>query len=514
MTVINLPEPGEPLPADIWATNAGVYLGLLPEGGTDALRPLTGKENDPSLPRSAKYRTTWKPDGDNQAQFIGEAHIATFGAMGVGKSRKLLMPNLLQLRDWSIVVVDPKGELCAHTAVARAQHKDHQVFVLDPFEVIKTNYPRLFKKHSELFTSCGFNPVAALRPEKSTFTDDAKGMAMALIQTDASRDPYWPMAAQALVKGLLMVLRVDRPGQSDTLGNLRRVLGYGAEDLAIFVKFLVKKHKERFPAIATTLNEFSVHNPQDRELGGIRRTALAQTDWLDSPPISKDLARKNVIDFEQFKQRPCTLYLIIPPEFLVTHGAWLRLMITAALQPLLRSVERAPVPVLFMIDEIAALGRIPIIENNIAQMRGFGVKLWAVWQDTKQMESIYHDAWHTFMSTAEAKITFTSNHPETREYFSLLSGERLYRHFMKGQSAGMSYQFASAQSANSGESSSEHLQSERVIKPYEIAALDADEAVIFTRRGRINRVICPQPEQLPDIRDAMRAARHAIRSEA
>ena len=164
MTVINLPEPGEPLPADIWATNAGVYLGLLPEGGTDALRPLTGKENDPSLPRSAKYRTTWKPDGDNQAQFIGEAHIATFGAMGVGKSRKLLMPNLLRLRDWSIVVVDPKGELCAHTAVARAQHKDHQVFVLDPFEVIKTNYPRLFKKHSELFTSCGFNPVAALRP--------------------------------------------------------------------------------------------------------------------------------------------------------------------------------------------------------------------------------------------------------------------------------------------------------------------------------------------------------------
>ncbi len=172
-------------------------------------------------------------------------------------------------------------------------------------------------------------------------------------------------------------------------------------------------------------------------------------------------------------------------------------MVTAALRPLLRSVERAPVPVLFMLDEVAQIGRMAMIENNIAQMRGFGVKLWTVWQHVEQMKKTYKDAWPDFMATAQAKITFTAEDNETREYFSKLGGERLFTHpnhsvsvteshrnnwgasnssgathtaeksSNRGQSSGQNWGFSR------NESIGEQRINERCVRPHELAALDA-----------------------------------------
>ena len=248
--------------------------------------------------------------------------------------------------------------------------------------------------------------------------------------------------------------------------------------------------------------------------------------------IREDLSKKNVIDFASLKKVPTTVYIILPPKYLVTHGTWLRLMVTAALQPLLDSVEFSPVPVLFMLDEFAQLGRMAIIENNIAQMRGYGIKLWTVWQDIQQIKDTYKDGWHKFVSTAESKITFTSHHVETREYFSQLAGDRLYSHTTKSKSVsetsgtntgnsttqhpfgfiqqniGVSGGTSSGRSVS--ESTNEQNLSERRIKPYEIAALDADEALIFARRGFVHKSICPQPEMLPEVRTYIGAARAII----
>lgn len=562
-------SPAPPLlPADIWARNGGIYLGLTPKGGTNQERPLAGKELDPSVLRTARIRSTWEPDGAFH-EYVGEGHVGEWGPQGVGKTRKLLLVNLLKLRDWSAVVIDTKGALCAYTAVARATRKGHKVYVIDPFRVIEKNFPRLFAEYPEIFRSVGFNPVADLNPASPTFIDDAKALAMAIISADDARDPYWPMAAQAMVKGLTMALRLDKPGVSDSLAALRSYLGLKPQDFAAAIERDIEKFGANWPAVAASLGEFATHNPDDKELGGIRRTAKAQTDWLDSPLIREDLTKNNVINFESFKQTPCTCYLIIPPDYLVTHGAWLRLMVTAALRPMLRSVVAAPVPVLFMLDEIAQMGRMAIVEQNIAQMREFGVKLWTVWQDVQQMQDTYKDAWHRFMSTAEVKITFTSHHAETREYFSKLGDARLFKHTTYGRSVSVSEGRTWGTTASSGTSqtdgtttgtnsgtntgsqqggstsgssagsnhgrslsagisvntgssnggswsqsasASENEQNinERCVRPYEIAALDADETLIFARRGEMYRSICPQPEVLPRVREAILAVRSVI----
>src|SRR5208283_4353142 len=82
--------------------------------------------------------------------YTGERHLLLFGPNGTGKGTRFLIPNLLSIKDRSIIVIDPKGELAAVTADYRRTLGD--VVILNPFNVLG-------------FGSAGFNPLAALDPK-------------------------------------------------------------------------------------------------------------------------------------------------------------------------------------------------------------------------------------------------------------------------------------------------------------------------------------------------------------
>jgi type IV secretion system protein VirD4 len=273
-----------------WATDDGIYFGYQVEKPIIENRPL----ESPWDVKNAFHR------------YRGERHILTVGPNGSGKTRRLLITNLFHLKDWSVVAIDPKGELVAHTAAYRANMNGHRVIVIDPFSVITKNYPRLMQKYPDLLKSHGFNPVAALDPSSETFVDDAKALAEALIKTEHKGEKYWALAARALVKGIIMGLRLDL-GADASLAYLRLVLGRSPEDLAVFNTNLVNRHGKSHPEIAASLSEFMHYNPEDRELGAIRRTAKVQTDWLDSPRIGADL-QHGTFNFASIKRYPTTIF--------------------------------------------------------------------------------------------------------------------------------------------------------------------------------------------------------------
>ncbi len=475
--------------ANIWTTNGGIYFGHQVVAPPNLERPLDGKEKLPSM-RGTSIKTTWQML-PAETCYGADRHVLTIGPNGSGKTRKLLMPNLFRLRDWSCVVIDPKGELAAHTAVFRASRKDHKVIVLDPFHAIEKNYPDLYAKHPEILRSTGYNPLASLDPTSDNFVDDAKTLSMALIRSDNARDPYWPLAAQALVKGLLMTLRVVMEPEKVSLWMLREVLGWPAKQIAQTLDKRVKEFRKDYPAIAASLGQFTSYTPEDRELNGVVRTSIVQTDWLDSPQMQKDL-QGAVFDFATLKETPTTIYLVLPPEYLASHGTWLRLMVTSILMPLLRSVERPKVPVLFMLDEFAQLGHMEIIQNTYALMRGFYVKLWTVWQDLTQAKRLYGDQWESFISNAGIIQTFAPQDLTTRDYLSRMADDRTIWHRREGTSMN----FAVKSGLSTGTSQGDVHINERVLKPYELAALDQDEAILFARRGEVRLTVLPQPDLL------------------
>ena len=81
-----------------------------------------------------------------------------------------------------------------------------------------------------------------------------------------------------------------------------------------------------------------------------------------------------------------------------------------------------------MLDEFAQLGRMEIIEDNYALMRGYGVKLMDDLARLKSGKKSYNERWESFISNAGIVQAFAPQDMTTRKYLSDLADERLTWH--------------------------------------------------------------------------------------
>ena len=80
--------------------------------------------------------------------YKGERHLLLFGPNGTGKGTRFLIPNLLTIKDRSIVVIDPKGELAAVTADYRRTVSDSASALPDSIR-----WPRSIRNHPSSMTT-------------------------------------------------------------------------------------------------------------------------------------------------------------------------------------------------------------------------------------------------------------------------------------------------------------------------------------------------------------------------
>src|ERR1700678_1212079 len=258
----------------MWDTDGGVYFGYATNVTEDSAHKRIGQE----------------------IRYVGDRHLLTIGPNGSGKSRRVILANLAQLKGWSIVVVDPKGDLCAMTRDYREKN-GAESRILNPFGVLG------LKSH-------GFNPVAALDPTSDDFPDDAFGLAESMIRIEG-RESHWSASAQDLVAGLIMAVRLSVP-ESGGLDIVREFLGYDYDRFRAHVLNMIGVAKEKdCPELEAKLSRYAVIDNESRELNSILSTAQTQTRWLDSRPIKADLG-KGTFDFSLLKERPITVYLTLP----------------------------------------------------------------------------------------------------------------------------------------------------------------------------------------------------------
>ena len=367
-----------------------------------------------------------KPDGGHwRVKFGGPEHILTIGPTRSGKGRRLLAPELIHDTARSIVVVDPKGELARWTAKHRAGFGE--VHAVDPFGILE-DVPGL-----NLF-SAGYNPMRWLDASSEDLIDDATAIAEAICPIESQREPHFEQGAQDIVTGLILYHRLTNKDAclADIRADLSRtpkawrdlLLGddNGMTREGRPCVFLTADEFE-LPQLWNKLSELQAISPEDRELNGFIRSAKTQTRFLDSPPIARDLARPGV-DFGALKDRPITVYLVLPPVRLVTHAKWLRLVISGAIEALRKSLDRDGRPdTLIVLDEFPQLGRMQSVETGVQLNAGYGIKFWIVIQAISQLQSLYNDNWETFTS-AGVLTAYGPRDPTTAEYLAKLSGER------------------------------------------------------------------------------------------
>jgi len=419
--------------------NFGTATFMSPRGG------MRGDEQDAS--NGIFFGKSASPDYANEdggpVFSKPENHVIIFAKTRAGKGTRVICPTLLRYGlgnvGRSCIVIDPKGELSSISGRTRAQ-KQH-VHVINPWGELASTYAALG------IQSATFNPLDVLDRHDRNAVAVAQALATAICpQERGGKDGFWTENASSLLTAVLLWL-ADDPGEVKTLARAREIVSLPRKEL-----------KEQFliPMIAAT--KLALEEGREPPFGGAMSENAAPftdmapetysgvisnlgrfTKFLSDPQIKAATATSSfsMTDLTGAgKDRPTTLYIVIPPDRVETQRTWLRLMITAGMQTFRRKSPGAKYRCLFLIDEFAALGKLDI---SIATMSGYGIDYALILQNMAQLKEIYGDASNDIVSNCAYKWFCNINDPSTAEYLNKTLGKTTVRTKNKGESKGTSH---------------------------------------------------------------------------
>lgn len=132
---------------------------------------------------------------------------------------------------------------------------------------------------------------------------------------------------------------------------------------------------------------------------------------------------ESYFSFADLKRKTMTIFLVLPPDRLSSYSRWLRLLITQSLLDMARTSEKPASPVLYLLDEFAALGHLAPVERAMGLMAGYGVQLWPILQDVHQLRATYGQRAGTFLSNAGVLQVFGVNDHDSARLISDLLGQ-------------------------------------------------------------------------------------------
>jgi len=262
----------------------------------------------------------YTPGSARFPSYADNRHLCTTGPTRSGKGATVIVQALLQVTH-SVVVIDPKGQNAAVTA-RRRRAMGQDVFVLNPFG-LHTGAPWHLPQHR-------YNPLAAFNIARPNIVADIAALSQALILTQG-REPYFDDTARDLVTALMLHLIATR-GKAATLGQVRKCLTDIAARNEAASQLLTAMGRSPHRFIAQPIGRFN--DAEARDISSAINTAITQTAFLDDPAFTDPLCgalSASDVDLTQLKQKPTTLYLILPGRYMDAYARFLRLLITAAL---------------------------------------------------------------------------------------------------------------------------------------------------------------------------------------
>jgi type IV secretion system protein VirD4 len=390
-------------------------------------------------------------------RYEGAAHLLTIAPTRSGKGVGTIIPNLLTLQR-SIICIDPKGENARVAGRARSRHGP--VYCLDPFGV--SGHP-----------SARYNPLDFLSADSTDLTEDAMTLAEALVFDGGPvTDTHWNEEAKALIAGLILYTVCHDPAERRTLTQVRQYLTLAPEHWHELL-LLMQESQAAGGLVARAANRYA--GKSDREASGVLSSAQRHTHFLDSPRIAAALSGSD-FSFSDVKEGLASVFLCLPPERLDTYSRWLRLLLSQALIDMARSPAKPSHPVLFLLDEFAALGRLEPVERAMGLMAGYGLQLWPILQDIHQLRALYGPRAGTFLSNAGVVQAFGVNDYETADLISKAFGDTTIEFETSGRSESRQGLFGTRTKSRS---TSSHVTGRRLMNPDEIMRLSGDDLVLM-----------------------------------
>ena len=131
-------------------------------------------------------------------------------------------------------------------------------------------------------------------------------------------------------------------------------------------------------------------------------------------------------------------------------------------------------PVFFILDEFANIGRIPDFDKKISTSRSRGIQFSVILQNLDQLEAVYEKSYETIMGNCDTHVFLGSNSFKTVEYFSKALGEKTISRDSNSVNKDKHFH-------KQGFSQSEQIMARPLMTPDELRRMDNDLCIIYEK---------------------------------
>lgn len=472
----------------LWAVLSGlvaffVVVDLCDRFGGDDEKPVfdfyglarrAGLLNDKGIPLGIIVRPGREKTRDAIAlRYNGDRGICTFGPIGSGKNVSVQTPALLTYLA-SIIVLDVKGQLYSIAARAR-RAMGHRVSALNPFGLLG-------------IPSARYNPLRNVNKNSLSFVTDCRRICEDLVDQPEHKTDQSHFSLSALNYSNLMTMFTVHCG-GDTMFPKQRDGSPAPRDMSLIrVRELVNLPDAQrmalcdglrtypYPPIAEIAAHFGSSSKDSKEVRDSISTAKTQLMVLADPGIERMLrSGPNEIRFIDTKRGKHSIFLMIEPDKLATHGKVMRLLASAVITEFINDHGPKPErPVLLMLDEFLQLGKTSLATAALV-MRDYQLQIWIILQNYPALLATYgREVAESFLSSFGVVQAFTQSEVTTAEMLSRMSGIKRVKEYSFSQSS------SSGQGGgSSGSSLSYHWVEKPTWAPHQIMQLNQQDQLLF-----------------------------------
>jgi len=334
----------------------------------------------------------------------GPEHLLVFAPTRSGKGTGLVIPTLLSVGG-SVLVHDIKGENWELTAGWRARFS--HVIYFNPTSPQSARY----------------NPLLEIR--KGDYeVRDAQNVADILVDPEGANDrrDHWAKTGHALLVGAILHVLYAEPDK--TLSGVATFLADPQRSFTATLDVMMRTlhlGTAVHPVVASAARELLNKSPN--ELSGVLSTAMSFLGVYRDPIVARTTSTS---DFRladlQHAASPVSLYLVVPPSDLSRTKPLMRLVLNQVGRMLTEDLH-APRqhPLLLLLDEFPALGRLDFFESALAFIAGYGIKAFLIAQSLNQLDKAYGQN-NAILDNCHVRIAFAANDDRTAKRVSDLLG--------------------------------------------------------------------------------------------
>ena len=293
--------------------------------------------------------------------YNGDAHLLNYALTRSGKGRDIVLPNLAHVFNRSLVVNDIKDGENAYASAGYRRLKGHRVVAINPHGL----------HGAPSFKLNPFKRIIDRAAAGESITEDSLQLCMSIVPPENGANKWVAAGAQQILATWLEWSARFRPDYC-TLSNMWAFVFRNLKDE---LDAISKCGVAGLEGQADMIQE--LYRSEDQWNAYISDLQTGLWNFRPDTPLAAVTESSN-FDPADMRHEKTTLYLMADSDRLEASARWVSLTVSAIVNTCAQ--RPGPVPITFIIDELANLPYMAVIPKALTLYAGKGVQLWGLCQ--------------------------------------------------------------------------------------------------------------------------------------